>query len=106
MNNYEAYNELLTDEDLFNLDLLNNQLIASILNIASDLYSYMSTVEGIDLIYAKYLNPQEVYYGLNPDVAAIKSSYLALFARTILTKIGFNKYNHLYLCIKSSYWNI
>ena len=57
MENNNFYN--LTDEDVETLRLLDLQLYGNLVFIVSDVLSYISTIESIDLVYSKYENTSE-----------------------------------------------
>ena len=82
----------ISPEDIGNLELLNTQKTAQIMFIYSDILSYISTLEGIELIYSKYNNNEQAMF--NPDIPALQSAYLALFGKVIITEVGFTRYNH------------
>lgn len=84
----------MSKNDLESLDLLNTQLFANKINIYSDILSYISTLEGIELIYNKYRD--EPIRRPNPDVPALQSAYLSLFARVTFAHVAFTKYDYLY----------
>ena len=84
MENNNFYN--LTDEDVETLRLLDLQLYGNLVFIVSDVLSYISTIESIDLVYSKYENTSENLP--DPDVPALESAYLAVIARSILFDIG------------------
>lgn len=84
----------ITEDDKEELNLLSIQKSADIVTIISDILSYVSTMESIELIYNKYdRHPTRVP---NPDVPAVQSLVLLLLARIVYTKIGFIRYDHLY----------
>ena len=91
MKKTNSYN--LTDEDVETLRLLDLQLYGNLVFIVSDVLSYISTIESIDLVYSKYENTSENLP--DPDVPALESAYLAVIARSILFDIGFARYGHL-----------
>ena len=76
------------------MSLLKIQKVAVAMNISSDLLSYISTLESINLIYSKYTDIAS--YTPNPDIPALQSAYLAYLAKIILTQIGYTRFNHLY----------
>lgn len=82
-----------TDEDVETLRLLNLQLYGNLVFIVSDLLSYISTIESINLVYSKYENTSENLP--NPDVPALQSAYLAVIARSILFDVGFARYGQI-----------
>ena len=91
MENNNFYN--LTDEDVETLRLLNMQLYGNLVFVVSDVLSYISTIESINLVYSKYENTSENLP--DPDVPALESAYLAVIARSILFDLGFARYGHL-----------
>ena len=96
-NNNDKYNKEninMSQEDIEALELLNIQKIAQIMFIYSDILSYISTLEGIELIYNKYNNNSETIF--NPDIPAVQSAYIAILAKSIITQVGFIRFNHLY----------
>ncbi|SFC13465.1 hypothetical protein [Clostridium uliginosum] len=108
-NNYYRYNKSnnehtsdrndginFTEEDIEKLRLLDIQRRAQIISIYASILSYMSTIEGIELIYSKYTNNSNSNNVPNPDIPALQSVYLGLITRSIFTEIGVNKYNMLY----------
>ncbi|MGG7175957.1 hypothetical protein ACQPU1_00085 [Clostridium paraputrificum] len=91
-NNFKNYN--ISSDDMEELRLLNIQLGADIIAIISDILSYTSTRQSIDLVYSKYNGePGDVTM---PDVTALESLYVGLIARFIYTEISFIRYDHLY----------
>lgn len=93
-NQYNIDISNFSEDDKEELYLLNIQKFADIIFIVSDVISYISTKESIDLIYSKYgFIPDRIP---NPDVSAIQSIVLTLAARLIYTQIGFIRYEHLY----------
>lgn len=93
---YNSYysNFNMKESDKNTLKLLNIQKLAVSMNISSDLLSYISTNESIQLVYNKYLdNPLSTP---NPDIPALQSAYLSYLARIILAQIAFSRYNTLY----------
>lgn len=98
--NYSDYNEgnidfeSITEYDKEELYLLNIQHSADIIVILSDILSYASTIESIELIYNKYdKNTKRVP---NPDIPAVQSIQLLMLARVVYTAISFIRYQHLY----------
>lgn len=83
----------LSDFDLKSLELLNIQKNMGLLAIYADILSYISTLESIDLIYARYdENAKNIP---NPDIPILQSAYISIFIRIIFTQIGFTKYDML-----------
>lgn len=93
-NEFEKENYNMSDEDIETLKLLNIQKTAQIIFIYSDILSYISTLEGIELIYRKYRSNSGRIP--NPDILAVQSVYLAVMAKMITTKISFTRYKKLY----------
>ena len=69
------------------------QLYGNLVFVVSDVLSYISTIEIINLVYSKYENTSENLP--DPDVPALQSAYLAVIARSILFDVGFARYGHL-----------
>ena len=85
-----------TEDDIELLRLLDTQKCAQTISIYANILSYISTLEGIELIYSKYnkgVNSNELP---NPDIPALQSVYLGLISKSMTTEIGFIKYNKLY----------
>ena len=61
--------------------------------IYSDFLSYLSTIEGIQLIYSKYDSSISNIY--NPDITALQSLYAAIVARLMIANVAFTKYDIL-----------
>ncbi|WP_252250787.1 hypothetical protein [Clostridium sp. ZBS13] len=103
-NNSKTYNEdtkannteKITEEDMELLRLLDIQKGAQTIAIYADILAYISTLEGIDLIYGKYQKGVDVNRLPNPDIPALQSVYLGIIARSMITEIGFLKYDKLY----------
>lgn len=100
-NNNDKYNKEnsnnsnnMSPEDIETLELLNIQKAAQIMFIYSDVLAYISTLEGIELIYSKYNGNSEAMF--NPDIPAVQSLYIAILAKLTTTQIGFIRYGHLY----------
>ena len=98
--NYSDYNEenidfeSITEYDKEEIYLLNIQHSADIIAILSSILSYVSTIEGIELIYNKYDNNKKRV--LNPDIPAVQSMQLLMLSRVMYTAISFLRYQHLY----------
>ena len=92
-NNINNINNM-SQEDIESLELLNIQKIAQIMFIYSDILAYISTLEGIQLIYSKYNSNSENMF--NPDIPAVQSAYIAILAKSIITQIGFTRFSHIY----------
>ena len=89
MENNNFYN--LTDEDVETLRLLDLQLYGNLVFIVSDVLSYISTVESINLVYSKYENTSENLP--DPDTPALE----------------FRKYiwsDFIYVSFKGNYGNL
>ncbi|HBJ1649766.1 hypothetical protein [Clostridium botulinum] len=103
-NNNKTYNEdtrtnnieNLTEEDIELLRLLDIQKCAQTISIYADILAYISTLEGIELIYSKYRKDLNKDNLPNPDIPALQSVYLGIISRSMITEIGFIKYNKLY----------
>lgn len=91
MEHNRIYN--MSDRDKETLNLLHLQLYGNLIFIVSDVLSYISTVESIDLVYSKYDNTSDNLP--DPDVSALESAYLALIAKSILFDVGFTRFGHL-----------
>lgn len=85
--------EDISQEDLQALDLLNTQKMIQIVGIYSDILSYISTLESIEIIYSRY---NKTKLKVNPDIPAVQSTILSLITRTISTEIGYARYKTLY----------
>lgn len=88
---YNYYN--FSESDIENLKLLYEQLRAQTMFIYSDFLSYLSTIEGIQLIYSKYDSSISNIY--NPDITALQSLYAAIVARLMIANVAFTKYDIL-----------
>lgn len=96
MGNQESFHingKEVSNNDFRKLQLLNLQLSALRISILSDLYAYESTLDGIRLVYNKYLDTPITTP--NPDVLAIQSIALGFIAKIIITSIGFARYEEL-----------
>lgn len=90
---YYNIDDYFSEDDKNELHLLNIQRVADIINIASDIFSYISTLESIELVYSKYDNAEKT---ANPDIPAVQSAVFATLGRFLYTQIGFIRYDHLY----------
>lgn len=84
----------ITIDDLEYLNLLEIQVNAIMMNLISDILSYISTMESIDLVYGKYYGIKG--YNPNPDAPAVGSAFFAIMAANLFTNISFVRYNSLY----------
>lgn len=82
-----------SESDIRSLKLLYEQLRAQTMFIYSDFLSYLSTIEGIQLIYSKYDSSISNIY--NPDITALQSLYAAIVARLMIANVAFTKYDIL-----------
>lgn len=82
-----------SESDIRSLKLLDEQLRAQTMFIYSDFLSYLSTIEGIQLIYSKYDSSISNIY--NPDITALQSLYAAIVARLMIANVAFTKYDIL-----------
>lgn len=92
-NKQNIYSQL-SENDKEELHLLGIQHFADVICIISDILSYISTLESIQLVYSKYDDTQDEV--ANPDIPAVKAAILLLFARLFYSQIGVIRYDHLY----------
>lgn len=92
-NNGYNINNIIID-DLEYLNLLEIQVNAVMMNLASDILSYASTIESIELIYNRYYGTRG--NNPNPDIPAVGSAFFAIMAAGLFSNISITKYNILY----------
>lgn len=94
--NYYTYdnsdNMTISQEDLYTLELLYIQRSTDIFIIFSDILSFLSTQESIDLIYSRYYDTGN---SPNPDIPLVYAAYINFFASLIYAKLAFAKYEYL-----------
>lgn len=81
--------------DFNQLELLFFQQRNQILNLCSSTISYISTQEGIDLIFGRYDDDVDCRDLPNPDVAALQSVSLGLLASINYLDISIDRYEML-----------
>lgn len=86
----------MTDDDKQLLQWLDIQKCAVTISIYSDILAYISTLEGIELVYSRYKKNVDKNNLPNPDIPALQSVYLGVISRSMTTEIGFLRYNKLY----------
>lgn len=84
----------LSNDDKESVILLNNQISGVLIGIYAYIILYMSTMEGIDVIYSKYNGHEKD--NLQADELAVISTYLFLIERSILAKVAFTRYDIIY----------
>ena len=100
----EYYNRISAN-DIESLKLLNIQIEAIYIGIYAYILLYISTVEGINLIYSKYdiniindnfKNDRNSSSSLEPDFIAVQSTYMFFIARLMFVYVSFTRYDIIF----------
>lgn len=80
----------VSERDRASIELLKMLIKANTIGIVADTIAMKAAINGIRTINKKYTKSNEKIY--NPDILAIYAICLGLAARSIVTKVGVEKY--------------
>lgn len=83
--------EDISKEDLFSLELLRQQILASIISIYGSIVSYNAALQGVQVIIENYTKMERVS-PIAPDLSGLQAAYIFLATRLIFTKVSFTRY--------------
>ncbi len=90
-NDYE-----MSEFDIKSLKLLQLQILIIFINIYANFILYISSLQGIELIYSKYNGNNDYEYKISPDKTALEGLYIFFTTQLVIANIAITKYNMLY----------
>lgn len=83
--------EDISEDDLLSLELLRQQILATIVTIYGSCVSYTAALEGIQVILGNYTGTNRIPKAA-PDMLGLQATYIFIASRLIFNKIAFTRY--------------
>ena len=93
-NSNKSYN--MSESDIETLLLLRIQILNIYITIYAYIVLYASALQGIELIYNKYINNTANASASTADGTGLQSIYMLFLSQLISTKVAVSRYNILY----------